>query len=182
MNKLLLMCLNFFKTGLLAVGGGLATVPFLKEIAEKHPDWYTVEDLTNMIAVGESTPGPIGINIATYAGFQTAGVIGGILATLFMIAPSFIVIMIIYKAWQKFKDNDKVQATFLGLRPAGIGLILSVCYTVFVSAVIPGGTFNPYLLLMFLVFFAALQIPKIKDIHPIFYILLAAAIGIIFKL
>ena len=71
------------------------TVPFLSKIAEKHPDWYTIEDLANMIAIGESTPGPIGVNVATYAGFSTHGVLGGILATLSLVLPSFLCIMII---------------------------------------------------------------------------------------
>ena len=182
MSKILLMCFEFFKAGLFAIGGGLATVPFLSKIAEKHPDWYTIEDLANMIAIGESTPGPIGVNVATYAGFSTHGVLGGILATLSLVLPSFLCIIIIHGFWKKYKENDKVQRVFASLRPAGLGLIASACFTVILNAVYGTGTFSIIYFAIFLAFFIALQIPKIKNIHPIVFILLAAVIGIVFKL
>ncbi|MBQ6752258.1 MAG: chromate transporter [Clostridia bacterium] len=182
MNKILLMCLNFFRTGLFAVGGGLATLPFLHKIAEVHPDWFTVDDLTTMVAVAESTPGPIGVNVATYAGVKSLGVFGGIITTLSLILPSFLCILIIYNFWQKYKENDRVQKAFAALRPAGLGLILSACFTVFMSAVFPETGFNWHCLLLFAVFFILLQLPKIKKIHPIFFIILAAVIGIVIPL
>lgn len=184
MPKLLLMCLNFFRAGLFAVGGGLATIPFLKAIATAHPDWYTVEDLTTMIAVAESTPGPIGVNVATYAGFKTAGVPGSILATLSLVLPSFLCILIIFSFWKKYKTNDKVLRVFSALRPAGLGLILSACLTVFINAVfpLPESIFHPWCLLLFLILFVLMQLPKIKKIHPVFFILLAAVAGILLPL
>ena len=182
MIKILLMCVNFFKTGLFAVGGGLATLPFLKHIAEVHPDWFTVDDLTTMVAVAESTPGPIGVNVATYAGVNTLGLFGGVLATLSLVLPSFLCILIIYNFWQKYRENDKVQKTFSALRPAGLGLILAACYTVFMSAVFPATGFNWHCLLLFAVLFILLQLPKLKNIHPIFYIIAAAVIGIVLPL
>lgn len=94
MNTFLLMCWEFFKTGLFAVGGGLATVPFLEEISTKY-GWFSLSDLTTMIAVSESTPGPIGINMATYVGNHMFGVWGGVAATLSLVAPSIIIICII---------------------------------------------------------------------------------------
>ena len=93
--------LEFFKIGLFAVGGGLATIPFLYDLAEKT-SWFTKAELSNMIAVGESTPGPIGVNMATYAGVQTTGILGGISATLGLICPSLIIILIIAKILDKF--------------------------------------------------------------------------------
>ncbi len=182
MSKILLMCFEFFKAGLFAIGGGLATVPFLSQIAQKHPDWYTVEDLANMIAVAESTPGPIGVNVATYAGFSTHGVLGGLLATLSLVLPSFICIMIIHGFWKKYNENDKVQRVFASLRPAGLGLIASACFTVILNAVYGTGTFSIIYLALFIAFFIALQLPKIKNVHPIVFILIAAIIGIVFKL
>ena len=87
MSEFIRLCIEFFKTGLFAVGGGLASIPFLKEMAVKY-GWFTIEDLTTMIAVSESTPGPIGVNMATYVGFHMYGLAGGIAATLSLVAPS----------------------------------------------------------------------------------------------
>lgn len=176
------MCFEFFKAGLFSIGGGLATLPFLQKMAENHPEWFTHEDLINMVAVAESTPGPIGVNVSTYAGFNTNGVLGGILATLSLVLPSFLCILIVYGFWQKYKENEKVQRTFSALRPAGLGLIVAACFTVFKGAVIPDGAFRWTCLLMFIIFFAVMQIPKAKKIHPLFYILLAAVIGIFLPL
>ena len=121
---------EFFKTGLFAIGGGLATLPFLSDMAEKT-GWFTQEDLANMVAISESTPGPIGVNMATYVGYTTGGqsgvplgnIIGAVIATLGLIAPSIIVILIIFKILQIFKDNRYVKAAFYALRPASTGMI-----------------------------------------------------------
>ncbi|MBQ3385854.1 MAG: chromate transporter, partial [Eggerthellaceae bacterium] len=113
---------EFFKTGLFAVGGGMATLPFLYSIAERT-GWFTAAQLADMIAVGESTPGPIGVNMATYVGFTTAGVPGAIIATLGLVTPSVIIILIIARVLQQFRQNKLVDAAFYGLRPCSIGLI-----------------------------------------------------------
>lgn len=182
MPELLKVCLEFFKTGLFSIGGGLATIPFLTRIAETHPDWYTVQDLANMIAVAESTPGPIGVNVATYAGFMTHGVLGGIVATLSLVLPSFLCILIIYGFWQKYKENDRVQKVFSALRAAGLGLIAAACFTVLKNAVYFDGTIDIACLVIFLVFFAIMQIPKLEKVHPLVYILAAAVVGILINL
>jgi len=114
--------LEFFFTGLFAVGGGLATLPFLYEISART-GWFTNQDILNMIAISESTPGAIGINMSTYAGFVTMGIGGGILATLALISPSIIIIVMISKVLEKFRDSKLVQGIFKGLRPASTGLI-----------------------------------------------------------
>ncbi len=122
MTTYLLMCWEFFKTGLFAIGGGLATLPFLREISLKY-NWYTLSELSNMIAIGNATPGPIGVNMATYAGFTTGGVGGGVLATLAMIVPSFVVVLIVASVLDKFRNSLCVEGAFKGLRPAVIAMI-----------------------------------------------------------
>ena len=120
---------EFFKTGLFAVGGGMATLPFLKAIGEST-GWYSYSDLMNMLAVSESTPSPIGINMATYVGFTAGGLIGGVLATLGEVAPSIIVILIVAAMLKKFRDSKLVNNAFYGLRPASTGLIGAACVAV----------------------------------------------------
>ena len=90
----LLLFWEFFKTGLFAVGGGLATLPFLTQMSVSHPDWFTTQMLADMIAVSESTPGPIGVNMATYVGYTVAGIPGAIVATCSLVLPSLIIITI----------------------------------------------------------------------------------------
>ncbi|MCR5304388.1 MAG: chromate transporter, partial [Lachnospiraceae bacterium] len=119
---LLRLYLEFFKTGLLAVGGGLATLPFLSRLAEET-GWFTQHDLADMIAVSESTPGPIGVNSATYVGFKTAGIPGGIVATIGLITPSIIIVIIIASFLKSFNENGYVQKVFECLRPASVALI-----------------------------------------------------------
>ena len=114
--------LAFFKTGLFAVGGGLATLPFLYEISDTW-HWFSHADIADMIAISESTPGAIGINMSTYAGFLTAGVPGGIIATLGLGTPCVIIILIIARILKKFKDNPYVEKAFYGLRAASIAMI-----------------------------------------------------------
>lgn len=113
---------EFFKIGLFAVGGGLATIPFLMDIADKYP-WLTREMLADMIAVSESTPGPIGVNMATYAGFEAAGVAGALTATFSLVLPSFLVILLVARFLQKYNSSPLVQSTFSCIRPAVAGLI-----------------------------------------------------------
>ena len=126
---------EFFKVGLFAVGGGLSTFPFLEEMA-RRTEWFSISDLVNMIAVSESTPGPIGVNMATFAGVQTAGVLGGITATLGLITPSFIVILIIAKILDKFRNNFYVDSAFYGLKPAVLGLIASAGFSVYKNTLV----------------------------------------------
>ena len=114
--------LAFFKIGLFAVGGGLATLPFLYELAEQT-DWISVSDISNMVAVSESTPGPLGVNMATYVGFLKDGVPGGVIATIGLIMPSIIISLIIARMLVKFKNNKTVKDIFYGLRAASCGLI-----------------------------------------------------------
>ena len=122
MKLILQVFFAFFKTGLFAVGGGLATLPFLYEMGDRY-GWFTRADVADMVAISESTPGPLGVNMATYVGFQTLGLIGGVIAVIGLIAPSIIVILIIARVLQKFRESAIVERVFSGLRPASLALV-----------------------------------------------------------
>lgn len=178
---------EFFKAGFFAVGGGLATLPFLYDIGEKT-GWFTNEDVMDMIAVSESTPGPIGVNMATYTGFTTSGFLGSLCATVGLVFPSVIIIIMVYKVLQKFKGNQLVKDVFYGLRPAVTGMIacagVLAVYPCFIRL---GANFN-FADIFFaiqwkaVILFAALYflIKKYKK-HPIVYIALSAVVGILFQ-
>ena len=184
---LLRLMFEFFKTGLFAVGGGLATLPFLYEISDKT-GWFSHADIADMIAISESTPGAIGINMSTYAGFKTAGVPGGILATLSLAAPSLIIILIIAKFLNKFRDNPNVEGAFYGLRPASIAMITAAGLNVAKVALvnIPAFQASGSLADLFLpkaIILGALIFIGQKKLNwsPILFIALSAVIGIVLK-
>ncbi|MCI1981797.1 MAG: chromate transporter [Oscillospiraceae bacterium] len=179
---------EFFKTGLFAVGGGLATLPFLSRIADTT-GWFTQKQLANMIAVSESTPGPIGVNMATYVGFTTAGIPGSLVATLGLITPSVIIVLIIAVFLRSFKDNDIVKKAFYCLRPASTGLIaaagLSVAAITFLPSAVSAASFWKVLdwkavVLAAVLLFLTRGVKKTKKLHPIIWIAVSAAAGIIF--
>ncbi len=175
--------IEFFKTGLFSIGGGLATLPFLFKMAENY-GWFTTEQLTNMIAISESTPGPIGVNIATYVGFTINGVAGALFATLSLVLPSIIVILIIAGFLEKFKDNKTVKTVFYGLRPAVVGMLAVSLLTVFKTTfIIPdAASILASIDLLKVAVFAVLLflVMKFKK-HPVLYIAIGAVCGIIFK-
>ena len=187
--------IEFFKTGLFAVGGGMATIPFLYDMSAAT-GWFTEQDLANMIAVGESTPGPIGVNMATYVGYVTGaqnGVLGSILgavvATLGLVTPSVIVILIIAAFLKNFRDNRYVNDAFYGLRPASAGLIASAGIGVAVSnffiteAGWSFGAVNWKGLALFAVLWVLTnKVKKVKGLHPIVFILGSAVVGILFQM
>lgn len=178
---------EFFKIGLFAVGGGLATIPFLMDIADKYP-WLTREMLADMIAVSESTPGPIGVNMATYAGFEAAGVAGALTATFSLVLPSFLVILLIARFLQKYNSSPLVQSTFSCIRPAVAGLIGAAGWSVIRVALFTGAAAGIGGLLSSIDWrwaglFAALlvlsNIKPLKKLHPIVFIGAAAVVGIV---
>lgn len=187
---------EFFKTGLFAIGGGMATLPFLHDMGEAT-GWFTQADLMNMLAVSESTPGPIGINMATYVGFTVGGqsglpggnIVGAVIATLGLVAPSIIVILIIARFLQKFRHSRTVEAAFQGLRPASTALIvvagLSVAFSVFFG--LPSVSFTGITgvewkaVVLAAAVFAAMKWSPLKKLHPICFILSAAVIGVVFQ-
>ncbi len=176
---------EFFKTGLFAVGGGLATLPFLRDIATKYPEWFNESMLADMIAVSESTPGPIGVNMATFAGFSASGILGALVSTLGLITPSVIIMLIVARLLKSFRDNHYVNAAFYGLRPAVAGLIgaagISVAQTALVHLPYNGNLLDLIdipSICIFLVVAILMRIKKIK-VHPIAYLAASAVIGII---
>ena len=185
--KLMALSFEFFKTGLFAVGGGLATLPFLYDIG-KRTGWYTAGDVSNMIAISQSTPDPMGINMATYVGFSISGLIGAVVAPTALIFPSVIIIIVISKTLTKFKEAALVQKIFYGLRPASTGLIvaagLGVAKITLLNLPKYQITQNLADLLNYksiILVTAIFGIMKKFDLHPIVLILIAAITGVVFK-
>lgn len=178
---------EFFKTGLFAVGGGLATLPFLFNMAEST-GWFTADTIMDMIAVSESTPGPIGVNMATYAGFTTAGILGTICATVGLVCPSVIVIIFVYKILEKFKGSSLVNNVFYGLRPAVAGLVacagLQAVYPSLIRLSEISGLTSLLSAIQWegIILFVALYflIKKFKK-HPIVWIAASAVTGVAFQ-
>lgn len=192
---------EFFKTGLFAIGGGMATLPFLKDIGETT-GWYSYTDLMNMLAVSESTPGPIGINMATYVGFTVGGVPGAVIATIGEVTPSIIVILIVAAMLKKFRDSKYVNDAFYGLRPASTGLIGAACVAVVLEVLtavqvtspragegivnlftLAGGSLLNVrgLLLAAVLLVLTNWVKPVKDWHPIVFIGFSAVVGVVFR-
>jgi chromate transporter len=198
MSVYLRLFYEFFKTGLFAIGGGMATLPFLKAIGETT-GWYTYSDLMNMLAVSESTPGPIGINMATYVGFTVGGVPGAVIATIGEVTPSIIVILIVAAILKSFRDNKYVNMAFYGLRPASTGLIGAACVAVILEvltsvqtssgagilttfSLAEGSLLNWQGLALAAVLLVLTNwVKKVKDFHPIVFIALSAVVGVVFR-
>lgn len=190
---------EFFKTGLFAVGGGMATIPFLYEMSDKT-GWFTHNDLANMIAVGESTPGPIGVNMASYVGFVTGmqdkgiltAILGAVTATMGLITPCVIIILIVAAVLKSFRNNRYVNSAFYGLRPASTGLIAAAGFTVvstnlFLSDVWAQGNYLGAFNWKGIVLAVALWlltnvVKKTKKWHPIVFIAFSALVGVVFKM
>lgn len=189
--------IEFFKTGLFAVGGGLASIPFLKDMINKF-HWFSMQNLADMIAVSQSTPGPIGVNMATYVGFITGlkdygiagALIGAVTTTIGLVFPSVVIICIIAHFLKKFKENQSVQSIFYGLRPAVTALIASAGLSIVVVTLFNYDLYKstsnvidlfniPHIILFIIVFISTL---KIKKLTPIMTIVLCALIGILLKL
>jgi chromate transporter len=181
---LLILFAEFFKIGLFSIGGGLATLPFLYQLADKY-EWFSHEDVANMIAISESTPGAIGANMATYTGFQCSGVPGAIIATLGLVSPSILVIIIVERILQSFKENTLVQAVFSGLRPAATGLIAAAAFGVIWLSLYNGGATVWYEILRWretLLFIVLFLLIRTLKRHPIVYIAAAGIVGVVLKL
>ncbi len=177
---------RFFLVGLFAVGGGLATLPFLYEMSE-DTGWFTTSDISDMIAISEATPGPLGVNMSTYVGFITGGIPGGIIGPLGLVAPSVIVIILVAIFLNKFKESKTVQNVFYGLRPASAALIASAGLSILKIAFI-GTTFNAavfttktFWISIAMAVATYIAMKKLK-LPVIAYIAIAAVLGVVFKL
>lgn len=182
--------LEFFKTGLFSVGGGMATLPFLYRMSDST-GWFTHAQLADMIAVSESTPGPIGVNMATYVGFSTAGIPGAIVATIGLVTPSVIIILIIAKILAAFRQNKYVDAAFYGLRPCSLGLIAAAGLLVVKIALFDfdlfaqSGNFIDIFNFKAIILAAVLIVltrfvKQTKKLHPVVFILGSALVGAVF--
>ena len=183
---------EFFKVGLFSVGGGLATLPFLYSLGAKT-GWFSTADVANMLAVSESTPGPIGVNMATYVGFDCGDVLGGVVATLGLVTPSVIVIVLIAMALQAFRTNKYVDAAFYTLHPASTGLIAAAGWSVFALVLVNLDAYRVSYqladllqwknLILFAVIWVLTNLVKpLKKLHPVVFLALAAVVGIVFRL
>lgn len=159
---------EFFKIGLFSFGGGYATLPFLYHIADVYK-WFSPQQLSDMIAVSSITPGPVGINVATFAGFTTSGIVGSLIATSSVILPSYILVILISKLLDKFKENKKVQAAIYALKPAGCGLLAAVGTGIFKDNINLTGV-------VLLAILVVLALKKKRD--PLFYLGISAIVGL----
>ena len=193
MSLYLTLIYEFFKIGLFAAGGGLATLPFLSALADKYP-WLTSDMISQMVALSESTPGPLGINMATYAGYMAGystfgspllGVTTAFTATASLVAPSFIIIMIVAKMLDKYKNSSLVNDAFSTLRPAVAGLIAAAAWSVIGTTLFNftasafGEAFKLPEILLFAFMMVITNVKKLKKLHPLVFIGIAAAAGII---
>lgn len=174
--------LAFLKIGLFTFGGGYAMLPMIQEEVTAH-GWLNQSDLIDFIAVSESTPGPFAVNIATFVGARTGGIFGSICATLGVVLPSFVIILIVAKCYAKFKSSRLVVGAMNGLKPAVVGLIaaalLSLSQTVFFPAGLSVSFFGTAQFYISLGIFATAVVLAFKKLHPILIILLSAVIGVI---
>ena len=182
----LIIYYEFFKIGLFAIGGGYATLPFLYYLSEKY-NWFQVKELTDMIAVSNITPGPIGINMATYAGYKIAGVLGSIIATIAIITPALIIVMLIIKLLKQFKESKTLESILSGLRPAGCAMITAIGIKLFSNNILNVYSSNFKTIIeqfnldykALTLFILLLIISQNKKIDPLFYIFSGAAFGCI---
>ena len=181
---------EFFKIGLFAVGGGMATLPFLQRLSEST-GWYSQSLITDMIAISESTPGPMGVNMATYVGFHTAGVAGGVVATLGLVSSSIVIILIIAGFLEKFRQSKAVDGVFYGLRAASVALITAALLQVAKIALLrpAQGLENAFSLYpnwiaiaLAAVIFVLVKFSPLKKLHPVCFIGLAALVGVVFQM
>ncbi|MBE7706384.1 MAG: chromate transporter [Cyanobacteria bacterium SIG30] len=160
---------EFFKTGLFSVGGGYATMPFLYQISNDY-NWYSLQELADILAISVITPGPVGVNMATFAGFKTSGILGAIVATLALVLPSYFIVIMVSKLIKKFEKNFYVESILYGLKPTGCGLLLAVAVNFFKNNV------KDLYALLFFIFLFILSF-KFKK-NPLFYFLIGGIFGL----
>lgn len=173
MMTLYLLIIEFFKIGIFSVGGGYATIPFLYHIINDY-GWYTSEQLTNMIGISMITPGPVGANMATFAGFQTLGVLGGIAATISLVLPSYIFVIVISKLLKTFRENFWVKSILYSLKPAGCGLLTAVG----LGFICENINSLPAFLLLSVLLVLSLSFKK----NPLYYFLIASVVGVLLQI
>ncbi|HPJ02928.1 MAG TPA: chromate transporter [Candidatus Limiplasma sp.] len=180
------LAFEFFKAGLFAIGGGLATLPFLIQMSQNYPQWFSIDQLMQMVAVSESTPGAIGVNMASYVGYHVAGIFGSLTATFALVLPAFLTIAIVVRVLDRFKTNRRIIGAMEAMRPAVTGLIAAAGYTVLQSVLFTAeaglATLRWIPLILFMILFFLQRIPRLQSIHPVAYIAAGAVLGIAFQL
>ena len=169
--------LTFFRVGLFTIGGGYAMLPLIQLEVAAH-SWMTFSEIIDFIAVSESTPGPFAVNISTYIGMVKGGPAGAACATLGVILPSFLVILLISGAYDRFGSSRMVQGAMRGLRPAVVGLISAALLSIFLDVFFPGGWTMDYSLILSWAVFISAGVLAFRKVHPIALICLAAVVGI----
>lgn len=175
---------EFLLIGMFSMGGGMATVPFLFDLSQRTA-WFSTADLTTMIAISEATPGPIGVNMATYVGYITAGLPGGIIAPLGLTTPAFLIILLVSRIMNTLWQNPKVQGLFYALRPASVGLIAAAAFSVCAVSLFStenGLTLHWPSILLFTVMLVAMNLPKLKTLSTLWFIAMAAVAGVVFHM
>lgn len=174
---------EFFKVGLFSIGGGLASLPFLYDLAG-HYGWFSAAQVADMVAVAECTPGPIAINMATYGGVQAAGILGGIIATTALILPSVLISLLVCTVLARWAKGPGLQYLFSGLRPAVAGLIASIALSMVLLALFGISGLGDSLVFNYkATIFFVLLLPAVFLLkkHPILYVAIGAVAGLIFK-
>jgi len=182
MPVILILFLEFLHIGVFAIGGGMAAIPFLIRMSNNHPEWFSLSMLTDMIAVSEATPGPIGINMATYIGYIVADVPGAVLTSVAVVLPAFLLLLFLTPTLEKHSENTTVIAVFKGLRPAVTGLIAAAGAILLGLILITDSGVDFASFILFAIILTCTQLPKLKKLHPTIFIGVAAFIGIIFGL
>ncbi|MEA4914963.1 MAG: chromate transporter [Christensenella sp.] len=181
--------LEFLQTGLFAIGGGYATLPFIQKMMEHYPAWFGTLKLADIAAISEATPGPVGVNAATFAGYSAAGIPGALIATAALVLPSFVIVSLVARALEKYRQNRLVSEVFLTLRPAVTGLIAAAAWSVIYAALfvapLSGGLFHAMNwgnVVLYVVLLGLLFVPKVKNLHPVFFFLAGGIVGAVMGL
>ena len=173
--------LTFLKIGAFTFGGGYAMIPLIQDEVISH-GWLGMNELYNFIAISESTPGPFAVNISTYVGAEMGGVFGSFCATLGVVLPSFIIILIVAKCYEMFKKNKIVAGCMVGLKATVVGLIASTIVSVLITVFFPEGFSFEHMIsfgfLSSLVILALVLFLQKKKLHPILLIMVSAVLGI----
>lgn len=177
---------EFLKIGAFSVGGGMATLPFLYDMSDRT-GWFTHAQIADMLAVSESTPGPIGINMATYVGYTVGGPLGSLAATLGVILPGIVLVLIVMAMLAKFRNNRYVDGAFYGIRPASVGLIIAAGLlvakiTFFLEGILAVGALSWKAVLLAAVLLVLTRwVKPTKKLHPVVFIAASAVVGILFS-
>lgn len=177
---------EFCKVAIFTFGGGMASIPFLEEMAVRT-GWFSLAQLTDFIAISESTPGPIAVNIATYAGYNTAGYLGGVCATMGLVFPAIVLMTIVAKFITAFRGNKYIDWAFYGLRPCVLALILSALLgiakvTLFIEGATLAtlfGSINWRAMGIFVLVAVLQNVKKFKKLHPVVFLAMSAVLGIV---